>query len=346
MDDERIERALRAGPPDEPAYVPMGTAIERPSRIRTSSRRGLGSLLATASIAAALLVALLVIRPLVVVETGLGTHDLLADVKAAGRIRIAVTTGSPQLKVPGSGYAGFDLDVAQAIGARLGVPVQVDLVDTAEIEKGHWADGWDLALDSQVSTDQRAELLQVGAPYYMRSAAIFVPAGSSIARPADLAGRAVCVVGGGLAERWLRATLDLVGGRLEPSPAGVAITTAGTAADCMAAVGRGDVAAFVADWGYEVPSVPAGLTQLADAPFLGPAAPAVDRDRPGADRLLVEVDRIVGDLRADGTLRGLSERRIRRSGSHLAAAALSEMESRRVVPCIVVGRRSSCRPRS
>ena len=199
--------------------------------------------------------------------------------------------------------------MAQAIGARIGIPVQVDLVDSAEIEKGQWAGRWDLALNLQVSTAQRADLFQLGTPYYMRSGALFVPAGSSIGRPADLAGRSACVVDGGIADRWLHGTLDLVGGRTEPSPTSVTVQVDGTTEDCLAAVRTGDVDAFVADWADDVPSVPAGLTQLADAPFVGPAAPAVERDRAGADRLLAEIDRIVSDLRADGTLRGLSERR-------------------------------------
>ncbi len=308
MDDERIDRALRAGPADEPRYSPLG----RPAGVAKPATRGWPSRLRGAFEVAASVALVVVFVAGVLFLRGRGDTasrpDLLATIQAAGRIRIAVTVGSPQVQSPGSGTDGLDLDVARAIGQRLGVAVEIDAVDPAQIEAGAWNGLWDLAIDSAVSTDRRAEVLHVGAPYYTRSAGAVVADGSTVGRLADLAGAPVCVVRGGLAERWTAGTLDLVDGVAVAPPPGLRIIAAETVDACLAAVNDGSAASFIADWAEDVP-VSAGSSVLADIPFTGAAGTAVDPAQAGSGNLLAEVDRIVAELRDDGTLRGLSERR-------------------------------------
>jgi len=309
MDEDRLERALRAGPLDEPLYALKGSTMEYRTPSRSSRRSGIVSLISTAVIAAAILVSLMVFRSGPTTDTGPGGPDLLAQVRAAGRIRIAVTTGSPQVLVKGIGYEGFDLDVAQAIGRRLGVQVEIDLVDPAKIERGRWDGRWDLAIDSEVSTAHRGALLSVGAGYYARAAAVMVVDGSPIHGLVDLTGQPACIVSGGIAERWLDGTLDLVGGQDRQAPSGVRIVSRQSLADCIGAVRDGTAAAFIADWRFDLPSVPAGLHALGEVSFIGVAATAVDPERAGSARLLAGIDRVVAELHADGTLRSLSELR-------------------------------------
>ena len=172
------------------------------------------------------------------------------------------------------------------------------------------------------STDRRAALLSVGDPYYRHDAAVIVAEKSAIVQPAALAGRSVCVVGGGLAERWLAGTLDLVGGQTTVPPAGARVITRVSADACAAAVQDETADAFVADWVFDLPSVPAGLRQLPDAPFVSDVAPAVDPGQPGGETLLAAVDRAIAALRADGTLRSLSERRF--GGADVTATEVPE----------------------
>ena len=200
------------------------------------------------------------------------------------------------------------MDVAEAIGQRLGIPVRVDLVDQAVIEAGHWDARWDLALDSVVSTAQRAAALDVGDGYYARAGAVVVPADSPIQAPADLAGTSVCVVRGGLAERWLAGALELVDGTVTATPTVTTVPSEDPAA-CLASLRAGTVDAYVTDWRYDVPSVTADLRILDAAPFVGVAGAAVDAARPDSDTLLSEIDRVIAGMRADGTLAGLSQRR-------------------------------------
>ncbi len=90
MDDERIERALRQGPPDEPAYErSIAVPARRTRAYRGAVRRagvapryGFATLVAAAVV---LLVAPVVIRPLVVAGPGSSTPpDLLGRLRAEG----------------------------------------------------------------------------------------------------------------------------------------------------------------------------------------------------------------------------------------------------------------------
>ena len=310
MDDERIERALRAGPADEPRYAPLGLpAPSHPRRIHQAALRGAFEVLAAVGLVA-VVVSVVVFPTILRGGPQVGSPpDVLAAIHASGRIRIAVTSGSPQVRVPGSGIDGFDLDVARAIGQRLGVSVEIEAVDPSLIEAGGWGGRWDLALDSAVSTARRATALEVGEPYYVRTAAVVVPDGSSAASLADLAGAAVCTVRGSLAERWVAGSLDLVNGTAAVPPPRIRPVSRDTADACLAALGDGSAMAYIADWTMDVDPPGAGLVRLSDVPFTGAAGPAVDRGEPGSDTLLAEVDRIVASLRGDGTLRGLAERR-------------------------------------
>jgi polar amino acid transport system substrate-binding protein len=306
MDDERIERALRAGPPGEPAYQPLAPAVVAPVR-----RRGmLPSWLRVAGAAAA---AVAVIAAVAVWRAGQvappdSGANLLTELREAGRVRIAVSSGSPQVEIPNAGFEGFDIDVARELGDRIGLRVEIAIVDPAEIAAGHWQGRWDLAIDSAVATGGRARQLLLGQGYYAKPATVVVTQDSPVTSLADLSGRRICVVPGSFGERWVSGTLDLIGGVTEPPPPGAtAIST--DAAGAIDSLGAGDCDAFVADWAYELGATPAGFRALAEAPFTGIAAPAVDPTRPGSDRLLVEVDRLVDEMRGDGTLGGLSQRR-------------------------------------
>lgn len=312
MGDDRIERALRSGPLDEPVYVPIAATLDDQAqggvvRARVRPGRGVGSLLATAAIAAVVLVGVVLLRPVTTVDPGLGGHDLLAEVTAAGRLRVVVTKDAPQVVVPAVGLDGFDIDVAKAIGARLGVAVELDAAEPTEIERGGWGGQWDLALDSVIGTVDRGAHLAVGTGYYTRSATVFVTPSSTIHVLTDLDTARLCVVEGSDAQRWALGTLRLVGGTMAASPRAPRLSSAPTADACVAAVHDGSADTFVGD--PIVDTGVGGLTVLAESPFSGVAAPAVDLSRPGSAPLLAAVDRVVADLRADGTLRTLSERR-------------------------------------
>lgn len=314
MDDDRIERALRAGPPDEPSFAPLAAARGREGRAAGSpkTRRSMpAGMLAMAAVAVTAVVVLAVIRIApTLIDTGPGAPNLLTHLRADGHIGIAVTRGSPQVAVPNVGIDGFDIDVARAVADGLDLTPELHVVNPRMIEDEPWADAWDLAIDSAASTPERAARLHVGGPYYVRPGAVVVRGDLPATHLTDLDGSALCVVAGSLANRWLDGNLTLIDGTVAPPPANVTITTAVDADACQAMLDEGGVAGYVADFGPDVDLGGTGARRVLDEePFRSSAAPAVDPARPGSTVLLDEVDRIVAGLRADGTLRELSERR-------------------------------------
>ena len=299
MDERRLQRALRAGPSGERVYVPRG--LERPRRSRVP-RVAVG--LAAAAVAIAFLTVTFVRQP----TPPPVAADILADIRAAGLLRVAVTNGSPQVLMPSGAYSGFDMDVAAALGERLGVPTHADVVDPSAITDEDSVGQWDLALASVVTTDSPPPDLLAGRGYYTRAGAVVVPAGSNLATLSDLGGRRVCVVKDGLGARWLDGTLRLAGGIAAPAPTPSTLVSEHDLDGCIESLAGGITEAVVVDWVMAVPSS-AGLTTLLDVPFAGVASPLVDGRRAGATAFLAELDRALAELRANGTLRQLSERR-------------------------------------
>lgn len=306
MDEGRLQRALRAGPIGDGVYVPRG--LERPRRARVP-RVALG--LAAASVAVALVMVTFIRQP----APPPVAADILGDIRAAGLLRVAVTNRNPQVLMPTGGYSGFDIDVAGALGDQLGVPAHADVVDPTAITDEDWAGRWDLALDSAVATDGPRGDLLAGRGYYTRAGSVVVAAGSDIATLSQLGGRRVCVVEDGLAARWMNGSLRLSGGIMAPVPRPSELVHEQNIDGCIESLTQGIIDAAVVDWVLEGPSSPE-LRTLPDVPFAGVASPLVDGSRSGASDFVDELDRAVEELRANGTLRQLSERRF--GGSDLS----------------------------
>ena len=256
-----------------------GRAPVRHGRANRFGFRAAFELLGTVAVAGAIVVSIVVLR------TGdqvAAPPDALAAIRASGTMRVAVTAGSPQVFATGTGLDGFDVDVARAIGKRLGVEVQISAVDPSQVEAGGWDEAWDLAIDSEVSTARRAAGLDVGERYYTRTGAVVVPEGSPISRLSDLAGAAVCTVDGSLAQRWIDGSLDLVDGTAADPPTGARPVARPPRPHAPPPLPRGrrPRTSPTGRWTSSRPTQ--GSTILAEAPFAGAASVAVDRGRPGS----------------------------------------------------------------
>ena len=232
MDDRRIENALREGPPDEPGYVPSVSRIlsdgdveqgrtdgpaafeGRPERRRirmgrdaVGRRGGSGRLGWALPLAAVVTVA--VVGLAVRFNLGPGatpsprSDDLLARITADGVVRIAVSDEAPQAPTTGGAFIGFDVDVAQALAAELGVRADLQLVAPGTIVLGEGS--WELALPSRSLPDDLIGAI-AGARYYDWPAWLVVEAESSVDSIDDLNGSAICVVAGSPGAAWLSGT--------------------------------------------------------------------------------------------------------------------------------------------
>jgi ABC-type amino acid transport substrate-binding protein len=306
MDERRIQDALRAGPEDETRYQALGRAGLLDGRSgRTRAGRRAGGWVPALVVGAVLLAALLAM-PLWIV----GGPDRLDRITRGGTIRMAVSAGPPQVVTNAGVASGFDVDVAMAVARELGVRPLVEAVDPVVLEAGGWSDRWDIALDSAVTTPERVSVLRAGRPYATHVGAILVGGSSGVSRLEDLARATVCVPSdGGLAARWLEGTLALVDGMVAPVPDEIQIVTEPDLRGCTERVRERSADALVADWELDVEPVPSGLRRVGAVPFAGVVSPVTAGSPEGDDRLLEAVDRALGRLRDEGTLRELSQRR-------------------------------------
>jgi ABC-type amino acid transport substrate-binding protein len=253
MDDERIERALRQGPPDEPAYE-QSVAAEIPTirgagadvgyrgavrRGGVASRYGFATLVAAAVV---LLVATVVLRAPAAEGPGSSARpDLLGRLRAEGTMRIAVTGEHPQTTASGGAVIGFDVDVARQLAMSLGLDSEISVVAATDILDGSGGD-WDIGLPSRGPAV--AAGVTAGPAYYAWPSWLVTDAASPIATPDELDGATICGVSGSAGLAWLRGEAVGDNARIEPPSGAVALERANDA-ECIDAVLSGQAAATV-----------------------------------------------------------------------------------------------------
>ncbi|HYO42698.1 MAG TPA: transporter substrate-binding domain-containing protein [Candidatus Limnocylindrales bacterium] len=312
MDDDTIRRAITRGHPDDAGY----RAIDVPTLVghQTPHVRWMATGLTTATVGILAIVLAIAARS-VLLGPRSDVAALPPSVVAAGHLNLVVTSGSPQVFIPGGSYEGFDVDVARRLGERLGIEVRIDTADTATLDAGGWGDRWDVALDSGLAANGQASAL-VSTPYYWRSAAVIVPDGSDISGAGALAGRTLCVLDRSLAGAWLAGDLDLREGSALPAPGGVRVLAMPTDSGCLDAVRNGDADGFVADWAFAVGDPGEGLSLAPITPFTAAAVMSIDPQRPESAALLAAVNAAIAKMQQDATLRTLS---LQRFGSDLSS---------------------------
>ncbi len=89
---------------------------------------------------------------------------------------------------------GFDIDVAKAMGEKLGLEVEFKTVQWETVIPGLQTGKWDVSIGSMTVTAERDKTVDFTVPYYYTSGQVFVKkGGSQIAGVDDLAGKTVGV---------------------------------------------------------------------------------------------------------------------------------------------------------
>jgi ABC-type amino acid transport substrate-binding protein len=329
MDDERIERALRQGPPDEPVYVP-GVAgrvaseaqrssasgdlpattrpdvapdleILRPGGVRLrragqTTRRSL-----PVAIAAALAIAIggLFLSGRMVSGPGATpgpSPDLLGRLRAAGTIRVAVSNGPPQTVSAGGAYIGFDVDVAEAIAGELGLEARVSAVAGNDFA----TTDWDLSLPGGGAAAAGGVTSE---PYAYWPIWLAAGSASPVTDLASLGSARVCVVEGSTGAGWLAGETSGEGVR---APAGVSVVTAASDDACVAAVTHGGADAMASATLLADELVSRGLHLVAPTPVATEQWSTFVKPGRDAATLLEAVDRMIANLRASGRLEDMS----------------------------------------
>lgn len=241
-------------------------------------------------------------------------NDMLARIKAAGVIRVAIDPHFPPQSelLPDGTFEGFDIDVADEIGARLSVDVEFETPNFDEVVAGNWAERWDIAVSSLPITEEHEDVLDLTQPYYFTPAQMSATEASGITSLQGLAGKTVCVAEASTYLSWLNGELELAGGAAEPAepPAGVTATTRPTDTDCAEASSRTAFEGWLSSSTKVDEAIKQGapFVLVGDPVFYEPLGVAVDKAAPTHDELNDELERIIGEMHQDGTLSELSKK--------------------------------------
>ena len=242
-------------------------------------------------------------------------NDLLAKIKAAGIIRVGTDPAYPpqsELKSDGT-FEGFDIDVANEIGKRLGVTVKYETPDWAVVEGGKWAGRFDISVGSMTITKTRLGNVDFTDPYYFTPAQLTATKASGITTLEGLAGKTVCTGEATTYFQWINGDLKLGDdSALAPVPAGMKVTTLKTDADCALSVksGRKDFDGWLSSSTTVAAALADGtpMITVGDPVFYEPLAVATDKTGPAHAELQAALAQIVKDMHADGTLSTLSKK--------------------------------------
>ena len=122
--------------------------------------------------------------------------DQLGRICEAGNIIVSTDPAYPpqsSLNSETGEYEGFDIDVANEIGARLGVTVEFTDPPFDAVQGGNWSGRWDMSVGSVTITETRQEHLDFTQPYYFTPAQMATTDGTDIESLEDFSGTTVCV---------------------------------------------------------------------------------------------------------------------------------------------------------
>jgi polar amino acid transport system substrate-binding protein len=246
---------------------------------------------------------------------GSDTDTLLGKVEAADKIIMSTDPQYPpqsELAADGS-FQGFDIDVGTEIAKRLGVEIEFTTPDWNIITAGSWGGRWDFSVGSMTITTPREKVLAFSKPYYYTPAQIAASTASGINTLDGLAGKTICVGEATTYFDWMSGTLDL--GSYTPTegpPEGSKVTTLSTDRLCAEnwKAGRTDFEGWLSSSTTVDSAVTEGLplVKVGDPVFYEPLGVAFDKSGPDPASIVEKVNKILDEMRDDGTLKGLSEK--------------------------------------
>jgi polar amino acid transport system substrate-binding protein len=240
--------------------------------------------------------------------------DLLAKIKAAGKLRVSTDAAyPPQSELKDGKWEGFDVDTATEIAKRLGVSVEFTAQDWAVITAGNWGGRWDVSVGSMTITGERVKTFDFSTPYYYTPAQIAASEKSGITDLAGLKGKTVCAGEATTYWQWLTGqTLDLGPGTIVTTkpPEGVKVVTRPTDRDCAEdwKNGRFDFEAWMSSSTTVEQAIKDGIkmVKVGDPQYFEPLAVAVDRNGPAHGDFMQALDGIIFQMHADHFLNDLS----------------------------------------
>jgi polar amino acid transport system substrate-binding protein len=245
-------------------------------------------------------------------------NSLLGKVIAAGKIRISTDPNYKPFSFlnPDGTYDGFDNATAVEAIKRLSKDVGKDIAIEWQtpaweaITAGGWGGRFDISIGSMSVTNGRAKVVDFVDPYYYDSGAVAVPKDSKVQSLADLnGGKSICVGTATTYQQWLDGSLDIVDPNKLPPPTDPKIVPLETDNLCVQAVASGrKYDAIVANANGLADQAKTAPIRILDGPpiFTVSVAFALDKSGPDDKSMIAALNKVVGEMHADGTLTQLS----------------------------------------
>lgn len=215
---------------------------------------------------------------------------------------------------PDNQLQGFDIDVASEIGKRLGSKVDFVTPEYGIITAGRWSNRWDLSVGSMTPTTERTRVLDFPAIYYYTPYVFAVHKDAAGTKLADLNGKIIGVEAGTTSEDYINRRLKIDAADVPPFTYEVTPGEVRTYGDSMGPLddlrmGNGvRLDATLSALPTIVAAIKNGypVVKVEGKPaYYEPLAIAVDK---GDEAFNSALTKIVTDMKADGTLKQLSEK--------------------------------------
>ena len=131
----------------------------------------------------------------------------LTDVQSAGHFTLGLDADfAPMGFTDDNGeIVGFDIDLAKAVGEKMGVDVEVKPIDWDSKDMELSSGKIDVIWNGFSITDERRQEVLFSNPYLSTKQSIVVKKGSDITKKADLAGKKIALQDGSTSEDALKA---------------------------------------------------------------------------------------------------------------------------------------------
>ena len=131
----------------------------------------------------------------------------LTDVQAAGHFTLGLDADFAPMgfTVDNGEIVGFDIDLAKAVGEKMGVDVEVKPIDWDSKDMELSSGKIDVIWNGFSITDERRQEVLFSNPYLSTKQSIVVKKGSDITKKADLAGKKIALQDGSTSEDALKA---------------------------------------------------------------------------------------------------------------------------------------------
>jgi polar amino acid transport system substrate-binding protein len=216
-------------------------------------------------------------------------------IKKDGKMIVA-TEGqfSPFNFYQGSKLTGFEIDIAEALAAKMGVKVEWKTIGFDALLTGLQQDRWDMVIASHGITEERAKAVTFADPHYC-SGGVVVAKDPAIKSAKDLAGKVVAVQVG---TTYLENVKKLAGVK--------EVKTFPQDTQSRAALQTGKVDAWVTDKFLAMTAAKEDTKfgfKIGDFLFVERIAPAVSKGNAG---LAAEINKAMAAIMADGTYAKIS----------------------------------------